>query len=284
MNEHILKPMGIFPSMNRSPKVVVAPKVMSQKHPPEVQVQNLSLFYRRTPVFRPLSLTLEAGKINAIIGPSGCGKTSFLNCLNRLTEMDEGAQVTGQVHLGPTNIQSIPLWQLRRSVGMVFQRPSPFPLSIYRNLAFPLKEHGIKSKSQRNQLIEQSLQDVGLWDEVKDRLNTSALSLSGGQQQRLCLARAIALKPQVLLMDEPCSALDPLSSEVIESLIMDLKGLYTIVIVTHNLAQASRIADQVAVFWHNQGVGELIEAGTTQQIFSNPQHPSTQAYVTGQRG
>lgn len=253
-------------------------------YPPEVRVKNLSLFYQKTPVFRPLNLTLEAGKINAIIGPSGCGKTSFLNCLNRLIELDEGAKVTGQVYLGETDIQSIPVWQLRRSVGMVFQRPSPFPLSIYRNLAFPLKEHGIKSKSQRNALIEQSLQDVGLWDEVKDRLSASALSLSGGQQQRLCLARAIALKPQVLLMDEPCSALDPLSSEVIESLVLNLKGLYTIVIVTHNLAQASRIADQVAVFWHNQGIGELIEVGSTQQIFRNPQHPSTQAYVTGQRG
>jgi phosphate transport system ATP-binding protein len=253
-------------------------------YPPEVRVKNLSLFYQKTPVFRPLNLTLEAGKINAIIGPSGCGKTSFLNCLNRLIELDEGAKVTGQVHLGETDIQSIPVWKLRRSVGMVFQRPSPFPLSIYRNLAFPLKEHGIKSKSQRNALIEQSLQDVGLWDEVKDRLSASALSLSGGQQQRLCLARAIALKPQVLLMDEPCSALDPLSSEVIESLVLNLKGLYTIVIVTHNLAQASRIADQVAVFWHNQGIGELIEVGSTQQIFRNPQHPSTQAYVTGQRG
>jgi len=253
-------------------------------YPPEVRVKNLSLFYQKTPVFRPLNLTLEAGKINAIIGPSGCGKTSFLNCLNRLIELDEGAKVTGQVNLGETDIQSIPVWQLRRSVGMVFQRPSPFPLSIYRNLAFPLKEHGIKSKSQRNALIEQSLQDVGLWDEVKDRLSASALSLSGGQQQRLCLARAIALKPQVLLMDEPCSALDPLSSEVIESLVLNLKGLYTIVIVTHNLAQASRIADQVAVFWHNQGIGELIEVGSTQQIFRNPQHPSTQAYVTGQRG
>jgi phosphate transport system ATP-binding protein len=252
--------------------------------PPTVRIKNLSLFYQKTPVFRPLNLTLEAGKINAIIGPSGCGKTSFLNCLNRLVELDEGAKITGQIHLGTTNIQSIPVWQLRRLVGMVFQRPSPFPLSIYRNLAFPLKEHGIKSKSQRNALIEQSLQDVGLWDEVKDRLSASALSLSGGQQQRLCLARAIALKPQVLLMDEPCSALDPLSSEVIESLVMNLKGLYTIVIVTHNLAQASRIADQVAVFWHNQGIGELIEIGSTQQIFRNPQHPSTQAYVTGQRG
>ena len=280
----MFKSMSMFPMMNRTSTPRVKPTVLSQRHPPDIQVQNLSLFYRRTPVFRPLNLTLQGGKINAIIGPSGCGKTSFLNCLNRLIEMDEGAQVTGQVHLGTTNIQSIPVWQLRRSVGMVFQRPSPFPLSIYRNLAFPLKEHGIKSKSQRDQLIEQSLQDVGLWDEVKDRLNSSALSLSGGQQQRLCLARTIALKPQVLLMDEPCSALDPLASEVIESLVINLKGLYTIVIVTHNLAQASRIADQVAVFWHNQGIGELIEVGATQQIFANPQHPSTQAYVTGQRG
>ncbi|MEM9136207.1 MAG: phosphate ABC transporter ATP-binding protein [Cyanobacteria bacterium P01_F01_bin.42] len=259
-------------------------RLSDYRQPPEIRVQNLSLFYQRQPVFRPIKLTLKAGAINAIIGPSGCGKTSFLNCLNRLTELEEQAQVTGKILLGDTDIMSLPVWQLRRKIGLVFQQPSPFPLSIYRNLAFPLKEHGMKSKAQRDRVIEQSLRDVGLWDEVKDRLQTSALALSGGQQQRLCLARAIALKPEVLLMDEPCSALDPLSSEVIESLILQLKGLYTIVIVTHNLAQASRISDQVAVFWQNQGIGELIEVGPTKRVFSSPQHPSTQAYVTGKQG
>ena len=256
----------------------------SPRFAPQVDVKNLALFYDNTPIFRPLNLTLKAGAINAIIGPSGCGKTSFLNCLNRLIELDEGAKLSGKIQIGETDIQSIPVWQLRRRVGMLFQRPSPFPLSIYKNLAFPLQEHGIKAKADRDRIIEQSLRDVGLWDEVKDRLKCSALQLSGGQQQRLCLARAIALKPEVLLMDEPCSALDPISSEVIESLIERLKGLYTIVIVTHNLAQARRIADQVAVFWHHQGVGELIEAGETHQIFNHPQHPSTRAYINGQQG
>ena len=278
--------MPMLSQMTVSPmfKTALLKSPKTQRQPSEVRVQNLSLFYNRVPVFRPLNLTLRAGEINAIIGPSGCGKTSFLNCLNRLTELEEAAQVSGKVFLNATDIQAEPVWRLRRRVGMVFQRPSPFPLSIYRNLSFPLKEHGVRSKVKRDAAIEQSLQDVGLWDEVRDRLNTSALALSGGQQQRLCLARAIALKPEVLLMDEPCSSLDPLSSEVIESLILKLRGTYTIGIVTHNLAQANRIADQVAVFWHNQGVGELVEVGPTAQIFTSPQHPSTRAYVTGQKG
>ena len=251
---------------------------------PEINIQRLSLFFGRKPVFRPIDLTFSSGAINAIIGPSGCGKTSLLYCLNRLIDLNEHAQVSGKVLLGDRDIQSIPVWQLRRQIGLVFQQPSPFPLSVYRNLDFPLKEHGVKAKKQRQSIIEQSLRNVGLWDEVKDRLQESALALSGGQQQRLCLARAIALKPKILLMDEPCSALDPLSSDRIESLIVQLKKSYTVVIVTHNLAQARRISDTVSVFWQSKGIGELIESGTTQEIFTHPQNPLTRAYVNGQQG
>jgi len=173
---------------------------------------------------------------------------------------------------------------LRRRVGMLFQKPNPFPLSIIKNLEFPLREHGIKQRQQIDEIIESSLQQVGLWQEVKDRLQSSALSLSGGQQQRLCLARAIALQPEILLMDEPCSALDPISSEVIEDLMLHLRNQYTLIVVTHNLSQARRIADQVAVFWVKDQIGRLIESGTTVQIFESPQHSLTNAYISGRKG
>jgi phosphate transport system ATP-binding protein len=252
--------------------------------PPPVTTQGLGLFYGRQPAFRTISVTFQPGRVTAIIGPSGCGKTSFLNCINRLYELDKNTQLVGKLWLGDQEIHSIPLWKLRREVGMVFQRPTPFPLSIEANLAFPLGEHGVRDRSTRARMIKQVLQEVGLWEEVKDRLRSPALSLSGGQQQRLCLARALVLKPRVLLMDEPCSALDPMSSEVIEGLIQRLRGEYTLVIVTHNLAQASRVADDVAVFWNQDGMGELIEYGAVEQIFNAPQHPLTQAYVSGKRG
>lgn len=261
-----------------------SPLLSSDPKPMAVAAQNLCLFYGRTPAFRSISLSLRAGQVNAIIGPSGCGKTSFLNCINRLYELDAQAAVTGKVLLDGQNIFDLEVWRLRRQVGMLFQRPSPFPLSIHANLDFPLKEHGYRHRAQRNELIEAGLKSVGLWNEVKDRLHSPALALSGGQQQRLCLARTLVLKPRVILMDEPCSALDPISSELIEELILQLRGEYTIIIVTHNLAQASRIADQVAMFWHRNGAGELIEYGSSQQIFNEPHHPLTQAYVTGKRG
>ena len=181
-------------------------------------------------------------------------------------------------------MQEIDVISLRRRVGMLFQKPNPFPLSIIRNIEFPLKEHGVKNREKIDEVVEDALRDVGLWDEVKDRLKSPALALSGGQQQRLCLARAIALKPDVLLMDEPCSALDPLSSEVVEDLIANLRGKYTVLVVTHNLAQAKRIADDVALFWVQDGAGQLIESGSVTQIFASPQHPLTAAYVTGRRG
>lgn len=252
--------------------------------PPSVRVEQLSLRYGRKVAFAHVDAQFRAGQITALIGPSGCGKTSFLSCLNRLHELTPKTQLSGRVYLNDCDTAAMPLTPLRRQVGMLFQKPNPFPLSIYRNLAFPLKEHGVCDRNHINAIIETTLKDVGLWTEVKDRLKAPALSLSGGQQQRLCLARALALKPHVLLMDEPCSALDPLSSEVIEDLILRLKGTYTILIVTHNLSQASRIADDVAFFWVQHDVGQLIEFGPAKEIFANPKDSLTAAYVSGRRG
>lgn len=253
-------------------------------HPPSLQTQQLSLHYGSKLAFKDVTLSIKPGGITALIGPSGCGKTSFLSCLNRLVELTPKAQLSGKTLLEEQDIRAIDVIDLRRRVGMLFQKPNPFPLSIMRNIEFPLREHGIRQRDEIDHIVETSLQNVGLWDEVKDRLKSPALSLSGGQQQRLCLARALALNPQVLLMDEPCSALDPLSSEVVEQLIVNLRGKYTLLVVTHNLAQAKRIADQVALFWVQEGVGQLIEVGPVSQLFDMPQHPLTAAYVTGARG
>lgn len=253
---------------------------------PTIRAEGVSVRYRATTAFRDLSLEVKGGTITALVGPSGCGKTSFLCCINRLTDLIEGCAVTGQLAVGEESIigREIDLLGLRRRVGMISQRPNPFPLSIWRNLELPLREHGVKDRTERQQRIEQALRDVGLWDEVKDRLGGSALALSGGQQQRLCMARALVLRPQALLLDEPCSALDPISSGVVEELIARLRGRCTIVIVTHNLAQARRIADETAVFWTRDGHGYLLEAGSTEQIFEAPSHPVTAAYVKGLRG
>ena len=253
---------------------------------PVVQVRNLSLQYDGKTALNKVTLDIYQGCITALIGPSGCGKTSFLSAINRLTDLIPGCRVTGEIrvnnrdiHHPDTHVQS-----LRRQVGMVFQKPTPFPLSIRRNLSLPLNEHGITNKTEVAAITGQVLRDVGLWDEVHDRLDASALSLSGGQQQRLCIARALALKPQILLMDEPCSALDPLASGVVEDLIRRLRGRYTIVIVTHNLAQARRIANYAAFFWVSERAGQLIEFGRCRHIFESPSHELTAAYINGVRG
>lgn len=201
-----------------------------------------------------------------------------------MTELTPGCQFSGRILLDNQDIQALNVIELRRRVGMLFQKPNPFPLSIIRNIEFPLREHGVRDRGLIDHIVEVALRDVGLWQEVKDRLKAPALSLSGGQQQRLCLARALALKPNVLLMDEPCSALDPISSEVVEDLITDLRSRYTVLVVTHNLAQARRIADDVALFWLQEGAGQLIEFGSVDQVFTAPQHPLTAAYVNGRRG
>jgi phosphate transport system ATP-binding protein len=277
-----------------------------------IQTEQLSLHYGEKPVFADVTLPIKAGCITALVGPSGCGKTSFLSCLNRLTDLIPRCRVSGSIRMGSLDVldpkidaicasseRAAPLTQrstersrrsqrnalaLRRRVGMIFQKPNPFPLSIWKNLALPLHEHGVRNREQVDRIVETTLQDVGLWDEVKDRLNAPALSLSGGQQQRLCIARALVLEPEVLLLDEPCSALDPISSGVVEDLIASLRGCYTQLIVTHNLAQARRIADYVALFWVQDGVGRLIEYGTVEQIFETPQEALTAAYVNGMRG
>nr|WP_235355030.1 phosphate ABC transporter ATP-binding protein [Aliterella atlantica] len=249
-----------------------------------MQTERLSLNYGKKPAFTDVSLAIASGSITALIGPSGCGKTSFLTCLNRLAELTPSYQISGRILLGEQDVQALDTISLRRRVGMLFQKPNPFPLSIIRNIEFPLREHGVKKRDEIDRRVEDVLRDVGLWDEVKDRLSASAFSLSGGQQQRLCLARALALKPEVLLMDEPCSALDPISSEAVEDLITSMRGRYTLLVVTHNLAQAKRIADDVALFWVAEGSGQLIESGSVNQVFEAPQHPLTAAYVNGRRG
>ena len=251
-----------------------------------MQTEKLSLYYRKKAAFTDITMPIAAGKITTLVGPSGCGKSSFLSCLNRLTDLIPHTKISGSIRLDAGEIlhNSVDAIALRRRIGTIFQKPNPFPFSIWKNLAFPLQEHGIKNREKLDWLIETALQDVGLWTEVKDRLNTSALSLSGGQKQRLCIARALVLQPEVLLFDEPCSALDPISSGTVEDLIASLRGRYTVVIVTHNLAQSRRIGDYAALFWVQAEVGRLIEYGTVEQIFTTPQHLLTAAYVNGIRG
>lgn len=254
--------------------------------PPLFEIRGLQVAYDRRVVLDNVNLNLARRRVTALIGPSGCGKTTFLHCLNRLTDMVPRCRVAGELKLDGLDLTSpqIDLISLRRRVGMIFQKPNPFPLSILRNLELPLKEHGVRDRRQRRQLIETALRDVGLWDEVHQRLDASALALSGGQQQRLCLARALVLQPEILLMDEPTSALDPLAAAKVEELIHTLRQRFTVIIVTHNLAQARRLADDVAVFWVRDGRGCMIESGSVEQVFKNPQDPDTEAYLRGLQG
>lgn len=253
---------------------------------PILSIDKLSLYYGEQPALADVSLDIYRGCITALIGPSGCGKTSFLSALNRLSDLVPGCRVGGRIHFGDADIRdpAIDLQGLRRRIGMIFQKPNPFPLSIRRNLEMPLREHGVSRRTELAERIQRALTDVGLWDEVHDRLDAPALGLSGGQQQRLCIARALVLEPEVLLMDEPCSALDPLSSAVVEALIQRLRGRYTVVIVTHNLAQARRIANYAAFFWMREKVGKLIEFGRCQQLFDAPRDDLTAAYIAGVSG
>ncbi|MDP3843644.1 MAG: phosphate ABC transporter ATP-binding protein [Oxalobacteraceae bacterium] len=253
---------------------------------PHLRIEKLSIAFGATTVLDEVSLDIYKGCITALIGPSGCGKTSFLSTLNRLTDLVPGTRVGGRIQFETTEVldPGLDVLALRRRIGMIFQKPNPFPLSVRRNLELPLREHGVRRREVLEQKIETALRDVGLWDEVRDRLDSPALALSGGQQQRLCIARALVLEPSVLLMDEPCSALDPISSGVVEELIGRLRGRYTVVIVTHNLAQARRIANYAAFFWMKERVGKLIEFGRCQPLFDTPAHPLTAAYVSGMRG
>ncbi len=253
---------------------------------PFIQTWNLRLSYGDKLVLDDVNLSIYKGRITALVGPSGCGKTSFLASLNRLTDLISGCRVSGEIHVDGMNVLSpqTDVIQLRRRIGMIFQKPNPFPFSIRRNLEFPLREHGLRRPDLIQHTVERTLKEVGLWDEVQDRLDSPALTLSGGQQQRLCIARALALSPEVLLMDEPCSALDPLSSGIVEDLITSLRERYTMLIVTHNLAQARRIADHAALFWVQNGTGRMIEYGPSEQFFESPRDPLTAAYVSGARG
>ncbi len=244
--------------------------------------QNVSLYYGQSRALKNISLTIKEKIVTAFIGPSGCGKSTLLRCFNRMNDLIDGVRIDGEVLIGGQNIYApdVDAINLRKQVGMVFQRSNPFPKSIHENIAFALKLHGIRERGQIDNIVEESLKGAALWDEVKDRLHTSALGLSGGQQQRLCIARAIAIKPKVILLDEPASALDPIATARVEELILDLKKEFTIVIVTHNMQQATRISDETAFFY----LGELIEFDTTTRIFTNPSNRQTEDYVTGRFG
>ena len=246
------------------------------------EIQGLDLFYDKFQALKNINLQLPEHEISAFIGPSGCGKSTLLKTLNRMNDLVEGCRITGSVQLDGVDIfgKKMNVTQLRRRVGMVFQKPNPFPMSVYDNIAFGPRTHGIHSKAKLDEIVERSLRQAAIWDEAKDRLKQSALGLSGGQQQRLCIARALAVGPEVLLMDEPTSALDPISTSKIEDLVLELKNQYTIVIVTHNMQQATRISDKTAFFL----LGEVIEFGDTEKLFSQPQDKRTEDYITGRFG
>ncbi len=251
-----------------------------------IYTEQLALQYHGTTAIEQVSLEVPVGAITAIVGPSGCGKSSFLICLNRLTDLIPACRVEGTIRIGSIDVldPDTDVIGLRRRVGMIFQKPNPFPLSIRENLELALREFGTRDRTELDQIVHTSLVAVGLWDEVKDRLNRPALALSGGQQQRLCLARALALEPQVLLLDEPCSALDPISTAVVEELIKELGRHYTVLMVTHNLAQARRVADFAALFWKQGESGRLIEHAPIEAFFQAPVHELTNAYVNGRSG
>lgn len=251
-----------------------------------IRARNVSVSYGNHVAVREVDLEIEPGEIGALVGPSGCGKSTFLSAVNRLTDLVPGCRVEGEIRVGDNLSVLDPrtdVLLLRRRVGMVFQKPNPFPRSIRKNFAIPLREHGY-AKDEIGDRIESALREAGLWTEVADRLDHSALALSGGQQQRLCIARALVLEPEIVLFDEPCSALDPLSSGVVEDLISSLRGTVTTMIVTHNLAQARRLADRVAVFWIREGSGTVVEAGEVAAIFGNPTDPDARRYLAGERG
>ncbi len=246
-----------------------------------IDVEHMNLWYGDNHAIKDVSIAIPQNRITALIGPSGCGKSTFLKSLNRMNDLVEGVKIEGKLTLGGIDIyRDIDVSVLRRRVGMVFQKPNPFPMSIYDNVAYGLRVQGVRSRVQLDEAVERSLRQAAIWDECKDRLKKSALGLSGGQQQRLCIARTIAVEPEVVLMDEPTSALDPISTSKIEELALELREHYTIVIVTHNMQQAARIADKTAFFL----LGELVEYGDTNKMFSSPSDDRTEAYITGRFG
>ncbi len=247
-----------------------------------ISVKDLNLWYGNSHALKNINIEIPEKSITALIGPSGCGKSTFLKTINRMNDLIDSVKIEGDILYGDTNIfdPSVDVNELRREIGMVFQKPNPFPMSIYDNIAYGPRTHGIKNKAKLDDIVEKSLRGAAIWDEVKDRLKKSALGLSGGQQQRLCIARALAVEPKILLMDEPTSALDPISTSKIEELANSLKKCYTIIIVTHNMQQAVRISDNTAFFL----LGELIEYGNTERLFANPRDKRTEDYITGRFG
>ena len=247
-----------------------------------ITVNDLCLWYGNTQALKSVNINIAKNSITALIGPSGCGKSTFLKTLNRMNDLVPGVRITGEVRYDGKDIfaPGTDVNELRKNIGMVFQKPNPFPMSVYDNIAYGPRTHGVRNKAKLDDIVERSLRDAAIWDEVKDRLKKSALGLSGGQQQRLCIARALAVEPDVLLMDEPTSALDPISTSKIEDLAMDLKKKYTIVIVTHNMQQAVRISDYTAFFL----LGDLVEYGSTEKMFEQPQDKRTEDYITGRFG
>lgn len=257
-------------------------KFSPEKAPALIETKDLCLYYGQSKALKGLNITIKEKLVTAFIGPSGCGKSTFLRCFNRMNDLIDNVRITGEVKISGHDIYGpdVDVIELRKRVGMVFQKSNPFPKTIYENIAYGLRLHGVKAKSDLDSIVESSLRGAALWEEVKDRLHTSALGLSGGQQQRLCIARAIAIKPEIILMDEPASALDPIATSKVEDLILDLKKDFTIVIVTHNMQQAARISDYTAFFY----IGELIEYDLTTKIFTNPSKKQTEDYVTGRFG
>lgn len=248
----------------------------------KIKAQQLDLFYGSFQALHQINLDIPERKVSALIGPSGCGKSTFLRTLNRMNDLIKGVKINGNILIDDKNIyeKDVDVVELRKKVGMVFQKPNPFPMSIFDNIAYGPRAHGIKKKSVLMEIVERSLTQAALWDEVKDRLHTSAMGLSGGQQQRLCIARVLAVEPEILLMDEPTSALDPLGTQKVEDLITELKQNYTIVIVTHNMQQAARISDITSFFLN----GVIVESDDTAKVFSNPTHKQTEDYISGKFG
>jgi len=248
----------------------------------KIEVRHLSFYYGSTPALKNITMKIAENKITAVIGPSGCGKSTFIRCLNRMNDILPGTRVEGEILIDGQNIYSpqVDVIELRKRVGLVFQKPNPFPKSIFDNVAYGLRINGVKNKRIIEEIVEKSLRQAALWDEVKDRLKDNAFSLSGGQQQRLCIARALAVEPKVMLFDEPCSAIDPIATAKIESLIHQLRKNYTVIIVTHNMQQAARVSDYTAFLM----LGELIEYDKTKKIFTNPSHRLTEDYITGRFG
>lgn len=283
MTAELALPLNFRPVNSVATPVSMSSQVEQNVPVPMIEVEDLNFYYGKTHALHAVNLKIPAKQVTAFIGPSGCGKSTLLRCINRMNDLIEGTRIaSGHIKIQGVDIYdpAVDVIALRRQVGMVFQKSNPFPKSIYQNVSYGLELQGVRDRNRLDEVVEKSLRGAALWDEVKDRLHSSALGLSGGQQQRLCIARAIAVEPAVILMDEPCSALDPIATGKVEELIQQLKNDYTIVIVTHSMQQAGRCSDQTAFFY----LGKLIEIGATKNVFTNPTHQQTEDYITGRFG